>query len=144
METTIGGYGRRFPLPDALWTLRITDQSRTDWDECRNLDDIGRDWAGSKGYPNVTLDGRQAVVDRPRKVTNHEERNSGVVGAETSTFPAGSPDEESTTFLLRDARWRDCVTELLPETNTYLNASPGKSKDGYSNAFMQQIISAGA
>ena len=61
----------------------------------------------------------------------------------SSTLPLGPPDEASTTSPARDARWRDLVTELLPETDINLNVCCHQTKEGYIDACLQQIIRAG-
>ena len=143
-------WGRRLGVTDGACHARLP------WGHCGLLIKAGLTgksvgtWSTSamsgqeeKVYTDATLDGRQSVVERPWGGADPEERNSGMADAASSPFPAGPPLRRPPLPPLRDTPWRDCVTDLLPETDTYRNVRHQQTKDGYIDSCLQQIVRAG-
>ena len=85
---------------------------------------------GAKVYPNVSIDGRKTSIGRQRGGIAHGTGRSGMAGATSPTLPEG-PRAPTSSFPIRDERWRGCVAELLTETGNYIDLRRRETKEVY-------------
>ena len=93
----------------------------------------------AKVYPNVSIDGRQAVIERHRAGAAHGNGNSGMADVASSSFPSGRRASASFSFPIRDGQWRGCVAEPLTGKDRYASLGRNQTKQVYSDVCIKSL-----